>query len=279
MNEMKSNNDKCHSIVANADIVFISHLNNEFIESEDSVELLGVKIDNKLKFNEHASGLLIKGNQKFHALSRISKFLCKDKLKLIIKTFIESQFNYCPLVWMFYSRTLDAKINKLHERALRLVYKGDNLTYQQLLEKNNSVTTHERNLQKLAVEMYKVKNNLSPLLVQELFKENDNAHDLRKKGYWEAPDVKTVNYGLETIRYRGPKTWELLPQELKEANSLLEFKAKVKEWKSQGCTCRLCQDYIFNLGIVNRFFYIGTSVREWGGVGRWWGGVREEWCF
>ena len=97
MNEMKSNDDKWHSIVANADIVFISHLNNEFIESEDSVELLGVKIDNKLKFNEHVSGLLIKGNQKFQALSRISKFLCKDKLKLIIKTFIESQFNYCPL--------------------------------------------------------------------------------------------------------------------------------------------------------------------------------------
>ena len=63
--------------------------------------------------------------------------------------------------------------------------------------------------------MYKVKTNLSPLPVQELFKENDNARDLRKRGYWEAPNVKTVNYGLETIRYRGPKTWELLPKEIR----------------------------------------------------------------
>ena len=251
MNEMKSNDDKCHSIVANADIIYISHLNDAFIESEDSVELLGVKIDNKLKFNEHVSGLLKKGNQKFHALSRISKFLCKDKLKLIIKTFIESQFNYCPLVWMFNSRTLNNKINKLHERALRLVYKDDNLTYQQLLQKDNSVTIHERNLQKLTVEMFKVKNNLSPLPVQELFKENDNAYNLRKKGHWEVPNVRTVNYGLETIRYRGPKTWELLPKEIREAKSLLEFKAKVKHWKPQGCTCRLCKNYIFNLGFVN----------------------------
>ena len=76
-----------------------------------------------------------------------------------MKTFIESQFNYCPLVWMFHNRTLNDKINKLQERALRLVYKDDDLTFQQLLEKNKSFTIHERNLQKLAIEMYKVKNN------------------------------------------------------------------------------------------------------------------------
>ena len=250
INEMKSNDDKCHSIVANADIIYISHLNDEFIESEDSVELLGVKIDNKLKFNEHVLGLLKRGNQKFHALSRISKFLCKDKLKLIIKTFIESQFNYCPLVWMFHSRTLNTMINRLHERALRLVYKDDNLTYQQLLENDNSITIHERNLQKLAVEMFKVKNKLSPLPVQELFNENDNAYDLRIREHWELSNIKTVNYGLETMRYRGPKTWELIPNEIKEAKSLLEFKTKIKDWKPHGCTCRLCKDYIFNLGFV-----------------------------
>jgi hypothetical protein len=75
---------------------------------------------------------------------------------------------------MFHSRTLNTKINKLHERALRIVYKDDNLTFQQLLEKDNSVTIHEKNLQKLATEMYKVKHNLSPLPVRELFTQLDN---------------------------------------------------------------------------------------------------------
>ena len=112
MNKMKSNNDKCHSIVTNADIVYISRL-NEFIKSEDTVELLGIRIDNKLKFNEHLSGLWTKGNHKCHASSRISKFLCKEKLKLTIKTFIESQFNYCPLVWIFYSKTRNKKMKGL----------------------------------------------------------------------------------------------------------------------------------------------------------------------
>ena len=76
---------------------------------------------------------------------RISKFLREDKLKQIMRTFTESQFNYCPHLWMCHSRTLNNKINKLH----------DNLSFQQLLEKDNSITIHDRKLQKLVLEMYK----------------------------------------------------------------------------------------------------------------------------
>ena len=250
INEMKSNDDKCHLIVANHVDVSV-RLNSETTEGEDSVELLGIHIDNKLTFNQHVTNLCKKGNQKLHALARISKLLSQDKLKLIMKTFIESQFNYCPLIWMFHSRTLNTKINKLHERALRIVYKDDNLTFQQLLEKDNSVTIHEKNLQKLATEMYKVKHNLSPLPVRELFTQLDNIHYVRNKGCWEMPKARTVNYGIETIRYRGPKVWVLLPSDIKESDSLSSFKVNIKKWKPQGCTCRLCKTYIHDLGFVN----------------------------
>ena len=97
--------------------------------------------------------ILKKGNQKLHALMRISKYMSMEKLKLLMKTFIESQFNYCPLIWMFHSRKMQKRINRLHERALRVVYKDDNLTYEQLLEKDEGFTIHERNLQKLALLM------------------------------------------------------------------------------------------------------------------------------
>ena len=113
-NEMKSNDDKCHCIVATQENTYIN-IGSEVVESSDSVELLGVLIDKNLNFNEHISALIKKGNQKLHALARISKYLCEDKIKIIMKTFIQSQFNYCPLVWMFHSRTLNNKINKLHE--------------------------------------------------------------------------------------------------------------------------------------------------------------------
>ena len=127
-------------------------------------KLLGVTIDNKLDFSEHVSNICKKVSKKLHALARISKYMSQEKLTIRLKAFIESQFNYCPLVWMFHCRTLNNRINKLHERALRLVYKNSTLTFEQLLEMDNSFTIHHRNIQKLAIEIYKVINkNVFPL--------------------------------------------------------------------------------------------------------------------
>ena len=255
VNEMKSNSDKCHLLVASGDKrtytsrSFI-YLENEFLENEDSVKLLGVNIDKNLNFNEHVTNLVKKGNQKLHALMRIAKFLSEDKLKLIMKTFIESQFNYCPLVWMCHSRILNNKINRLHERALRVVYKNSDMTFEELLKRDNSFTTHDRNLQKLAIEMYKVKHSLAPVPVQELFQQVDNSQNLRNHRDFDIPKVRTVNNGIETIRYRGPITWDLVPNNIKESNSLFEFKEKIKKWKPEGCTCRLCKTYIPNVGFL-----------------------------
>ena len=184
INEMKLNDDKCHLMVCKKNNVSVT-LGNETIKESNSVELLGIKINADLNMNEHVTNLCKKANQKLHALARISKYLREDKLKILMKTFIQSQFNYCPLVWMFHNRTLNNKINKLHERALRIVYSNDELTFKELLEKDNSITIHQRNLQRLAIEMYKINNHLSPLPMQELFTEKLNIHDLRNKRCWE----------------------------------------------------------------------------------------------
>ena len=110
---------------------------------------------------------------------------------------------------------------------------------------------YEGNLKKLCIEMYKVKNGLSPLPIQELFSTQSNTYNLRNNKVWDVPRARTQSYGLETIRYRGPKTWELLPLDIKESISLLEFKAKIKKWKPIGCTCRLCKTYIANVGFID----------------------------
>ena len=93
--------------------------------------------------------------------------------------------------------------------------------------------------------MYKVKHSLCPKPFQEMFTpaQRGNSHCV-------IPKVRTVNRGLETIRYRGPKTWELIPEEIKNSKSLSAFKEKIKEWKPLGCTCRLCKNYIRNLGYL-----------------------------
>ena len=121
-NEMKSNNDKCHPLIVNSQDNIIT-VGNEKITGSSSVKLLGITIDNKLNFNEHIANICKKANQKLHAFARIAHYLDSHKLKLIMKTFIESQFNYCPLTWMFCSGTLNNKISKLYERSLRIVYK------------------------------------------------------------------------------------------------------------------------------------------------------------
>ena len=156
---------KCHLLVVNHQEEVSVKWGDETIAGSTSVDVLGVKIDN----NEHVSKLCKKGNQKLHALPRISKYLSKDKLKIIMKTYILSQFNYCPLVWMFHNRTLNNKINKLHESGLRLAYSNDSSSFQNLLELDNSMSVHHRNLQNVATEMYKAKNNLSPTHMQDIF--------------------------------------------------------------------------------------------------------------
>ena len=145
------------------------------------------------------------------------------KLGVIMKTFIDSQFNYCPLTWMFHSRALNNKINKIHERALRIVYKNSNLFFQELLNPNKSVSMHHRNLQKLATEMYKIKHSIAPTLMQELFLTYANPYNLRNNRCWQTANVRTVDYGTETLLFQGQKTWCLLPESLKTAKALTEF--------------------------------------------------------
>ena len=249
-NEMKPNEDKSHLFMVPSCYTSVK-LSNETLHNEPSVELLGIHIDEELKFNTHVSKLYKMGCQKFHALARISRYISKDKLRILMKTFIISQFNYCPLIWMFHSRTLNNKINKLHERALRLVYNDKDLTFQELLDLDGSVTIHQRNLQKLAIEMFKIKNNLAPLPVKDIFNEDLSKYDLRNKRTWESSYSRTVRYGTETIRFRGPKTWDILPEYIKISTTLPEFKSKIKKWKPLNCTCRLCKTFIPNTGFID----------------------------
>ena len=100
---------------------------------------------------------------------RLQEYMDFEKQRSLMKAFEISQFNYCPLIWMFHNRALNNRINKIHERALRLVYQNKNLSFSELLELDNTVTMHQRNLQVLVTEIFKVKNNLSPEIIKQVF--------------------------------------------------------------------------------------------------------------
>ena len=86
-----------------------------------------------------------------------------------MKAFVEFQFSYCPLIWMFHSRGLNSKINLIHERALRITYNDKSSTFQELLDKDNSVLIHHRNMRVLATEIYKVLHKYSSAILNEVF--------------------------------------------------------------------------------------------------------------
>ena len=213
--------------------------------------MLGINIDHFLTFNEHVSKLCKKASQKLHAIARISSYLNKDKLRLIMNAFFLFQFGYCPLVWMFTNRRYNNEINRLRERMLRTVYKDYKSSFAELLSEEKSFTVHHRNVQKLAIEMYEVKNELCPKILLDLFKEVTHPYNLRSGLICGPYKIKTVCYGTETINYLGPKIWSLIPDEIRESASLEIFRQKIKLWYPNSCPCRICNKYIENVGFVN----------------------------
>ena len=153
---MKANADKCHLLVTR-DTDVTAKIGEFDVKNSREEKLLGVKIDSKLSSENHVSSLCKKASQMLHALARAVNFMDLAERKSLMKVFITSQFNYCPLIWMFPSRQLSNRINKIQERALTLVYKDNKLTFDDLLWLDNSVTIHQRKLQILATEIFKVK--------------------------------------------------------------------------------------------------------------------------
>ena len=135
---------------------------------------------------------------------------------------------------MNHSRTLNNRINRIHERSLRIVYNDKKSTFQELLAQDKSVTIHIRNLQVLVTEMFKVKNGIAPEIMNNVFQITESNYNFRKKTQFKTENVKTTHYGTETISNLGPKLWKLLPSEYHMVN----------------CPCRLCKRYVQHVGFI-----------------------------
>ena len=134
--------------------------------------------------------------------------------KTIFNAFIKSQFSNCPLVWMFHSRTLNNRINHLHERSLRLVYQDYTSSFEELLILDGSVTIHHRNIHKMAIEMYKVYYGISAPLMNLVFPLNIGKQYPRSNAFISR-NVSKVACGTETLSHLGPRIWSLVPYDFK----------------------------------------------------------------
>ncbi len=248
-NGLKANPDKFHLLLSDTNIDLSMQVDKYEIFNSLSQKLLGVKIDNKLKFNIYVESLCKKASQKLHGLSRVSKYMTFEQRKTIMHSFILAHFGYCPLVWMFHSRELNNKINKIHQRSLRIVYQDHKSSFKDLLSKDKSFTIHERNIQTLGIELYKIAYGIAPKLMRLVFP---------TKAYMKYPwenifqtfNVKTVSWGTEALYHLGPKIWRIIPITLKKLPSLAKFEKAIRLWKPD-CPCRMCKLYVNGVGFVN----------------------------
>ena len=132
-----------------------------------------------------------------------------------MKSFVEAQFGYCSLVWMFNGREINRKINHIHERSLRIVYRDYNSSFKDLLKKDNSVCIHHRNIQSLAVELFRVKENLSNTIMSDIFPTRVLNYNLRSQTDFFRNNVNTTKFGLNSLRYFASKVWSMILLEIK----------------------------------------------------------------
>ena len=131
---------------------------------------------------------------------------------------------------MCYNRNIHKQIDRIHERALRIVYTDNNSSFEDLLKKSGSVTIHHRNLQHMAIEIYKALNDLSSSLMTEVFFVKEKIYNLRNKNALFSKTPHSTKYGINTVSRLAPKIWEIIPNEIRSCKSLNQFKEKIKTW-------------------------------------------------
>ena len=221
---MKVNHDKCYLLLSTREI-FNIQIAKFTIKSSKEKKLLRINLDKKLRFDIHVESISQKVNRKLNALARIANYMKLPKRRILMNAFFKSQFNYCPAIWMFHGRTLNNKINGLHESCLRIIYNKKLSNFEELLHKDSSVSIHHNTIHALAIKMYKVVNGMSPEIMDEVFKQRSNSHyNLGHTSQFIVNPVQSVFNGTESASCLGPKIWNQILSENRNKKSLEGFK-------------------------------------------------------
>ena len=220
------------------------NVQNTTISSTEIMKVLGVKIDNKLNFTEHISDVCIKAGRQLNILQRLKRVLYYKSRMVICKSFIMSNFNYCPIVWMFTGKKSLDRIENIQKRALRFVLDDYRSSYHDLLIQTEVPGIKIMTLRLLAIEVFKCVNKLNPEYLNEMFTMKKCPYNFRDTSILERSKSNTTRYGLKSFRNYGAKIWNLLPNNCKSAVSLDDFKNMIKSWNGPSCKCSVCSMFL-----------------------------------
>ena len=242
VNSMKANPKKFQFMILGKSTrqTIILNINNIKIRETQIVELLGLTIDNRLTFKDHINMLCRRASYKLHALRRIRKYLTLQKSKLLYNTFINNQFNYASIIWMFCRKQDYLEVEKIHYKALNIVY-NSNECYEELLIQNNEVSIHQKQLRTLTTEIHKSLTDVNPDFMKNYFSIKEIPYSLINGSALKIPSARSTYYGINSIHFRACVLWNKLPNSLKESQSLPEFKNKIKSIGKTDCSCTICR--------------------------------------
>ena len=213
--------------------------NSTKIKSENSAILLGIEIDDNLKFENHIHDLITNAAGQLNYLCRQKQYLNPESKKILVESFILANFNYCPLVWHFCSKESMNKQEMIQKRALRFMYDDYSSSYEQLLTLANKPTLEVRKLRLLAIEIFKTINDLNPIYMKDIF--SLNTRDGSRDNILKVKTQKSKRYGTDTLRSLGPKIWNQLPNEIRNINQFTIFKRLINTWSGPSCRCNKCK--------------------------------------
>ena len=218
----------------------VTMIKDAAVSTQTHVKLLGITIDSKLTFDMHIENLCKKASQQLNILRRFKNMFKAKELNLVFNSFIMANFNYCPIVWHFCGVKSMKRIEMIQERALRLMYDDLTTPYTTLLQKHEHVAMHVKQLRTIAIEVFKSLNDLNPPFMKEHFEVKTLHHNLRDNFKLSQPKFNTIKYGRNSFTYYGAHLWNLLPNDLKCACNLHDFKTMLQSWDGPKCCCSLC---------------------------------------
>ena len=131
------------------------------------------------------------------------------------------------------------KISKMRYKGLKIVY-NSNESYEELLILNNEVSIHQKQLRILATEVFKSLADLNPDFMKSYFTIKEIPYCLRNGNFLKIPSARSTRYGTNSILFRACLVWNKLPLSVKQSQSLIEFKSKIKVLKKINCSCKIC---------------------------------------
>ena len=164
------------------------------VQTSDCVKLLGIHIDDKLRFQKHISVICSRASRQINAMNRVSKFLSKECKTKLYNAFILSNFLYCSIVCHFCSSYCSYKMEKIQKRALRVVFNDYQASYQDLLDEVSRPTLYVSRMKAIAIEMFKCVNNISSIFLKNMFAYQDQPYELRGGSKFIQPLVRTTSF-------------------------------------------------------------------------------------